>query len=106
MIRSALTLVFLIVMLGGYYYWVRRGDKVSRPTKKINTDEMWAQVYDMDSLNEAKEMQTLLTKNHIPCLIYEQGKKDVYGNSLKSYGLSVPKKSIVFAQELIARSPV
>ncbi len=73
----------------------------SRPSGK----DTWVQVYDTDSLEEIKSLQARLEEEELECFIYEQGRKDVHGNSLKGYGIAVPKSSVAHAQKIIARMP-
>lgn len=70
------------------------------------TREMWVQVYDTDSLEEAQTIQVRLEEEDLNCLIYEQGRKDVHGNPLKGFGIAVPRTSVVRAQNIIARMPL
>ena len=65
---------------------------------------MWSQVYDTDSAEEARQIQQKFQNQSIECLLYEQGKKDVYGNLLKRYGISVPRPSVEKAQALLCES--
>ena len=69
------------------------------------TREMWVQVYDTDSLEEAQAIQIRLEEEDIDCLIYEQGRKDVHGNPLKGFGITVPRTAVARAQNIIARMP-
>ena len=69
------------------------------------TREMWVQVYDTDSLEEAQAIQIRLEEEDLDCLIYEQGRKDVHGNPLKGFGITVPRTSVARAQNIIARMP-
>ena len=70
------------------------------------TREMWVQVYDTDSLEEAQTIQIRLEEEDLDCLIYEQGRKDVHGNPLKGFGITVPRTSVARAQNIIARMPI
>ena len=79
-------------------------EKPSRPFGKKRR-EMWVQVYDTDSLEEAQSIQIRLEEEDLDCLIYEQGRKDVHGNPLKGFGITVPRSSVARAQNVIARMP-
>jgi hypothetical protein len=76
-----------------------------RPRAKRSSppDEIWMQVYDTDSLDEAKKIQRKFFDSEIPSLVYQQGKKDVYGSALKHYGISVPREVMEKAQNLLAK---
>ena len=105
---------FLAVVLGlvVYFYFSSRPHRIEervpkpsskRPSKGALFDEFWVQVYDTDSIEEARKIQLKFHDMNIPCFLYEQGKKDVYGNLLKHYGISVPRKSSEKAQSVLAQ---
>ena len=73
-----------------------------RMKKKPVRGDFWAQVYDTDSAEEARKIEKKFNDIGIQCLVYEQGKKDVYGDLLKHYGVSVPHDSINKAQAILA----
>lgn len=75
-----------------------------RPKK--NPREVWAQVYETETLDEARILQAQLQEHEIDCVVYEQGKKDIHGNALKGVGVAVPKSSMGNAQGIISRMPV
>ena len=68
--------------------------------------EPWVQVYETASHEDARLIQAHLQEEEVECLIYEQGKKDIYGNLLKGIGIAVPKSSVPLAQKIISRMPV
>ena len=70
---------------------------------KKNPREVWIQVYETASIDEARMMQARLQEEELECIVYEQGKKDIHGNSLKGVGLAVPKTVLSFAQKIISR---
>lgn len=74
-----------------------------RPKRSSVLEEFWMQVYDTDSLDDAKKIQRKFFDSEIPCLVYQQGKKDVYGDRMKHYGISVPREVMEKAQNLLAR---
>ena len=71
-----------------------------------NTREPWVQVYETASVEDAHLIQARLQEEEIDCLLYEQGKKDIQGNSMKGIGIVVPKSSVPLAQKIISRIPV
>ncbi len=77
--------------------------KPQRSTKPVPSDEFWVQVYDTDSDEEAKKIRIKFRDLGIQCFLYEQGKKDVYGNLMKRYGVSVPKQHAPKAQSVLAQ---
>ncbi len=113
MISPRLLLFLLILTVAVFLIrraYLRSGSKAGLPKllerrfgKK--TREMWVQVYDTDSLEEAESIQVRLEEEDLDCLIYEQGRKDVHGNSLKGFGIAVPRTSVPRAQNIIARMP-
>lgn len=74
-----------------------------RAKKSAVPEEIWAQVYDTDSLEDAKKIQRKFFDAEIPCLVYQQGKKDVYGDRMKHFGISVPREVLEKAQHLLTR---
>ena len=71
-----------------------------------NGREPWTQVYETSSPDDAYLIQARLQEEEVECVIYEQGKKDLQGNSLKGFGIAVPKTSLPLAQKVISRMPV
>ena len=76
-----------------------------KPKAKRNAvpDEFWMQVYDTDSMDDARKIQRKFFDSEIPCLVYQQGKKDVYGDKMKHYGVSVPREVMEKAHNLLAK---
>ena len=94
------------VLLWQTVQWIRRkakgpGIKIGpRPKKGLG---VWTQVYDTESMEDAKKIQRKFLDAEIPCLVYQQGKKDVYGDRMKHYGISVPREVMEKAQNLLAK---
>ncbi len=103
---------FLAVYFVVYYLRKRKGELPkdlgsSRQKFRAKPDKgLWTQVYDTDSLDEVKQVVARLEEEEIDCFYYEQGRKDVHGNQLKSYGIIVPRTSASRAQTVISRLPV
>lgn len=107
-------LTFLIV-IGGlilYFQMTARPKRSAEPALKAKkkgappgtrADEFWVQVYDTDSADEARKIQAKFHDLGIQCFLYEQGKKDVYGNVLKHYGISVPRQNSEKAQSILSQ---
>lgn len=74
-----------------------------RPRK--DPRETWVQIYETDSLEEAKMIQARLEEEELECILYEQGKKDIHGNLLKGIGIAVPKTGALRGQNIVARLP-
>ena len=70
---------------------------------KRSPAEPWVQVFETASMEEAKVLQARLQEEEVECVIYEQGKKDIHGNTLKGIGIVVPKAAMTLAQNLISR---
>ena len=70
---------------------------------KRNPMELWVQVYETGSLDEARTLQARLQEEEVECVLYEQGKKDIHGNVLKGVGIAVPKTAMALAQNIISR---
>lgn len=70
---------------------------------KRNPAEVWVQVYETATLEEARPLQARLQEEELECVVYEQGKKDIHGNALKGIGIAVPKTMAGHAQGIISR---
>lgn len=79
--------------------------KVSKPTPSFEgigeQEPFWAQVFDTDSADEARKARGAFAKMKVRCLIYRQGKKDVFGAPMKHYGISVPQDCVEKAQSIL-----
>lgn len=105
----------LIIGIGLYYFsrWSRQrmvfkdANQPAKPPKwlkaKRNPSEPWVQVYETASMDEARVLLARLQEEDVECILYEQGKKDIYGNAPKGIGLAVPKTSTGLAQTIISR---
>lgn len=82
------------------------GSQSKAPGFKEGSRELWKQVYETASMDEARSIQLQLEKEGIHCILYEQGKKDIHGDLLKGVGVAVPDPSAARAQECIAKMPV
>lgn len=80
--------------------------KANQRYRPRNTREPWVQVYETASSEDAYLIQARLQEAELECLVYEQGKKDIYGNSLKGIGIIVPKSAVPLAQKIISQMPV
>ncbi len=119
MIKLVIYLILLGATLYLLAYWSRRqqgsipapqdsggqlkAGKWFRPRR--NPGEIWIQVYETASLDEGRALQARLQEDEIECILYEQGKKDIHGNSLKGIGVAVPKTAAAQAQRIISRMP-
>ena len=72
---------------------------------KKNPREIWVQVYETASVEEARAFQARLEEEEVECILYEQGKKDIHGNFLKGVGIAVPRTAAPHAQGIISRMP-
>lgn len=114
----AVFIVYLIIAVA-IVYFIQRRDRPSSPggtdmspARKKTAEarkearEVWKQVYETASMDEARGIQERLESENIRCILYEQGKKDIYGNVLKGIGIAVPSGAAEQAQTSIARMPV
>lgn len=108
-------LIYLLLFGGTLYllsWWGKRrmlgeGHETAKPSRgfrsKINPREIWVQVYETESVDEGRILQARLQEQEVECVLYEQGKKDIHGNSLKGIGVAVPKTAVPHAQSIISR---
>ena len=116
MIRTVLYGILLGVLSYALFLWRKMANESfspDRPAKKVsqrfrvrNSREPWIQVYETASSEDAYLIQARLQEADLDCLIYEQGKKDIYGNSLKGIGIIVPKSAVPLSQKIISQMPV
>lgn len=117
MVRTIIYGILLAILGYALFLWSRRTtSKVSSHSKPAlkshhryrtrNLREPWVQVYETASADDAHMIQARLQEEEVECLVYEQGKKDIYGNPLKGIGIAVPKSSVPLAQKVISRMPV
>ncbi|MSR76992.1 MAG: hypothetical protein EXS63_02025 [Candidatus Omnitrophica bacterium] len=105
------TVLYLLSM------WGKRGNEeiggIKKPTgskphswfrTKMDPRELWMQVYETASVDEARSLQARLQEEEIECVLYEQGRKDIHGNSMKGIGVAVPKTAAPHSQSVISRS--
>lgn len=110
-----------LLLFGAILYflstWGRRGTQTkpslpnpSRPRhpfrSKPNPREVWVQVFETASLDEARRLQARIQEEEVACIVYEQGKKDIHGNTLKGIGIAVPKTATRLAQGIISRMSI
>lgn len=107
--------IYLLVVGGCLYFlswWGRRqqAEQAQPPAKpakgfrpKRNPGEIWIQVYETASADEGRMLQARLQEDEVECVLYEQGRKDIHGNSLLGIGIAVPKTLASHAQRIIAR---
>ena len=49
---------------------------------KRDPAEIWTQVYETASMEEGRLLLARLQEEEVECVLYEQGKRDIHGNSL------------------------
>ena len=105
------TLVYFIAKRGRAFPPQTLGVFTGRPQSaglrpKKDPREIWKQVYETASMEEARMIRARLEEEGLECILYEQGKKDIHGNLLKGVGIAVPSTSASLAQSSIAKMPV
>jgi hypothetical protein len=104
-----------LILIGLACYFIYRffdprslSEKIKSPGRflKPHPKDSWVQVYETDSWEEARLIQTRLLDEKIESIVYEQGKKDIHGQPLRGIGIAVPKSVMSFAQKIISRIPV
>lgn len=120
-IEPVIRVLIYLLLFGAVLYllaeWTRKkqlppppGGTAPKPRSwfrpKKNPREVWVQVYETASLEEARGLQARLQEEEVECVLYEQGKKDIHGSPLKGIGIAVPKTAVPRAQAIISRMPV
>ncbi|MFH1801172.1 MAG: DUF2007 domain-containing protein [Candidatus Omnitrophota bacterium] len=115
------TFIIYLLLIGTIFYFIYRqgkpfssqtGGALSNGSKnkglrsKRDPREIWKQVYETSSMEEARLIRARLEEEDIECILYEQGKKDIHGNLLKGVGVAVPSAEASRAQASIAKMPV
>ncbi|OQA58300.1 MAG: hypothetical protein BWY42_00007 [Candidatus Omnitrophica bacterium ADurb.Bin277] len=110
--------LYIVLAIALVYFISQRERKISpsadesatNPEKAVisgkNPTEIWKQVYETASMEEARQVRDRLESEKIPCILYEQGKKDIHGNLLKGIGIAVPASATERAQSSIVGMPV
>ena len=115
MIRTVLYGILLAILSYALFLWKKATTRSLPKTGSVGKSsqryrsrsrEAWVQVYETSSVEDAHLIQARLQEDEVECMLYEQGKKDIYGNSLKGIGVAVPKSSVPLAQKIISRMPV
>jgi hypothetical protein len=115
------TFIIYLLIVGGVVYFISRRtrpfalrdsralpgeSRTKRPGRQESSREIWKQVYETASMDEARSIQTRLAQEGIEGILYEQGKKDIHGNLLKGVGVAVPSTAASLAQAIISKMPV
>jgi hypothetical protein len=99
--------LYFLSMWGQRTLIPKKEDVTPKPARwfkpKRNPMEVWSQVYETASMDEARVLQARLQEEEVECVLYEQGKKDIHGNALKGVGIAVPKTAMALAQSIISR---
>ncbi|MFZ5802084.1 MAG: hypothetical protein ACOY3K_03080 [Candidatus Omnitrophota bacterium] len=117
MARLLVYLLLLGFVMYFLWYWGKRGGtppssgtSTPKPARWFKSrrasGEPWVQVYETASFEEAKKIQVRLEEEDLECILYEQGKKDIYGKALPGTGIAVPKAVTARAQNIISRMAV
>ncbi len=99
-------LVALIVWGVVFLIKKRRGKATSqlpRFAAKAPAGDVWAQLYETDSLDEITVLRAQLQGEKLDHMIYEQGKRDSYGNVPKKYGVVMSKGHLSRGQAILTR---
>lgn len=115
------TFVIYLLIVGAVVYFISRrtrpfssrdsralpGESRSKGTGlQESSREIWRQVYETASIDEARSIQTRLEVEGVDCILYEQGKKDIHGDLLKGVGVAVSSTAASRAQAIISKMPV
>jgi hypothetical protein len=103
-----LSILLVALIVWGIIYLIqkRRAKKtpqLPRFAAKASTGEIWAQLYETDSLDEITVLRAQLQNEKLDHLIYEQGKRDSHGNVPKKYGVVMSKGHLSRGQAILAR---
>lgn len=71
--------------------------------KKLKPGEVWIQIFETASRDEARAIQMRLEEEDISITVFEQAKKSLSGETPPGFGMVVPKEQSAYAQQLIFR---
>ncbi|MBI4430383.1 MAG: hypothetical protein HY587_01555 [Candidatus Omnitrophica bacterium] len=71
--------------------------------KKLKPGEIWVQIFETASREEAMFLQMRLEEENIAVTVFEQAKKNIAGTTPPGLGIVVPKEQSPYAQQLIFR---
>ena len=111
---SLLPLFIVTLTISYLWYWFTNGRfrtavrttplfSAGKKKKKSKPGEMWVQVFETDSREEAQAIQMRLEEENISVTIFEQAKKGISGSTPAGIGIVVPKEQSSYAQHLIFR---
>ena len=109
MIRVWILFILLVALIvWGVVYLIKKRRGKTKPqlprfAAKAPAGEIWAQLYETDSLDEITILRAQLQGEKLDHLIYEQGKRDSYGNVPKKYGVVMSKGHLSRGQAILAR---
>ena len=109
MIRVWILFILLVALIVWGVIFVikkRRGKttpQIPRFAAKAPSGEVWAQLYETDYLDEITVLRAQLQGEKLDHMIYEQGKRDSYGNVPKKYGVVMSKGHLSRGQAILVR---
>ncbi len=109
MIRVWILFIILVALIAwGVFYFIKKRRRITasqlpRFAAKAPAGEIWAQLYETDSSDEITVLRAQLQGEKLEHLIYEQGKRDSYGNVPKKYGVAISKGHLSRGQAILAR---
>jgi len=108
MIRVWTVFILLVALIvwGVLFLMKHRKPKSSPITRfaaKVSPGEIWTQLYETGSSDEIVVLRKQLVDEKIEHLIYEQGKRDSYGNIPKKYGIVVSRGHLSRGQSILTR---
>ena len=109
MIRVWILFILLVTLIvWGVIYLIKKRrpkntSQLPRFAAKAPAGEAWAQLYETDSLDEITVLRAQLQGEKLDHMIYEQGKRDSYGNTPKKYGVIMSKGHLSRGQAILTR---
>ena len=110
MIRVWIVFILLVAaVVWGIVFLLRRKKNKStvsasaRFAAKVSPESVWAQLFETDSWDEIMVLRSQLQDEKLDYLVYEQGKRDSYGNIPKKYGVVMSKGHLSRGQSILAR---
>ena len=107
MIRAWILLVIVLGALVFLFFRSLKTKSIFLPKAKFSASarpaEIWSQLYETDSPEEMNSIRMRLGEETLNFVVFEQGKRDLEGKTLKNFGIVMPKSHLSRGQTILTR---